>query len=70
MKKLLKESSLTNNLQKLKKDYNDAVIVFHQDFDGVLSGIAMREVLKNAGFKVVGAHVIQYGDKEFKKIKS
>ena len=70
MKKLLKESSLTNNLQKLKKDYNDAVIVFHQDFDGVLSGIAMREVLKNAGFKVVGAHVIQYGDKEWTLKKS
>ncbi len=70
MKKLLKESSLTNNLQKLKKDFKDAVIVFHQDFDGVLSGIAMREVLKAAGFKVVGAHVIQYGDKEWTLKKS
>ena len=70
MKKLLKESSLTHNLQKLKKDFKDAVIVFHQDFDGVLSGIAMREVLKAAGFEVVGAHVIQYGDKEWTLKKS
>ena len=70
MRKILKESSLTNNLQKLKKDFKDAVIVFHQDFDGVLSGIAMREVLKAAGFKVVGAHVIQYGDKEWTLKKS
>jgi hypothetical protein len=33
--------------------------------DGVTTAIAMKKYLENNGIKVVDAHVIQYGDKEF-----
>ena len=64
MKKLIKESGI-RDINALAKRYPKAEIYFHQDLDGVTTAIAMREYLENNGIKVVGAHVIQYGDKEF-----
>jgi hypothetical protein len=64
MKKLLKESGL-RDINKLAKRYPKAEIYFHQDLDGVTTALAMKNYLENNGIKVVGAHIIQYGDKEF-----
>lgn len=64
MKKLLKESGL-RDINKLAKRYPKAEIYFHQDLDGVTTALAMKNYLENNGIKVVDAHIIQYGDKEF-----
>jgi hypothetical protein len=64
MKKLINESGL-RDIKALAKRYPKAEIYFHQDLDGVTTAIAMKEYLKNNGIKVVGSHIIQYGDKEF-----
>jgi len=64
MKKLLKESGI-RDINALAKRYPKAEIYFHQDLDGVTTAIAMREYLESYGIKVVDAHIIQYGDKEF-----
>ena len=64
MKKLIKESGI-RDIKALAKRYPKAEIYFHQDLDGVTTAIAMRQYLENNGIKVVDAHVIQYGDKEF-----
>ena len=64
MKKLLKESGL-RDISALRKRYPKAEIYFHLDLDGVTTAIAMKKYLEDNGIKVVGAHTIQYGDKEF-----
>ena len=64
MKKLITESGL-RDIKALAKRYPKAEIYFHQDLDGVTTAIAMKQYLENNGIKVVGAHIIQYGDKEF-----
>ena len=64
MKKLIKESGI-RDIKALAKRYPKAEIYFHQDLDGVTTAIAMRQYLENNGIKVVDAHIIQYGDKEF-----
>jgi hypothetical protein len=64
MKRILKESGL-RDIRDLSKRYPKAEIYFHQDLDGVTTAIAMKHYLENNGIKVVDAHVIQYGDKEF-----
>ena len=64
MKKILKESGI-RDIKELSKRYPKAEIYFHQDLDGVTTAIAMKNYLENNGIKVVDAHVIQYGDKEF-----
>lgn len=64
MKRILKETGL-RNISALRKRYPKAEIYFHQDLDGVTTAIAMKKYLEDNGIKVVGAHVIQYGDKEF-----
>jgi hypothetical protein len=64
MKKLIKESGI-RDINKLAKRYSKAEIYFHQDLDGVTTAIAMKKYLEDNGIKVVDAHVIQYGDKEF-----
>ena len=63
-RKLIKESGL-RDISALRKRYPKAEIYFHQDLDGVTTAIAMKKYLEDNGIKVVGAHVIQYGDKEF-----
>ncbi len=64
MKKIIKESGI-QDINKIAKRYPKAEIYFHQDLDGVVSAIAMKEYLEKYGIKVVDTHVIQYGDKEF-----
>ena len=64
MRKLIKESGL-RDINALAKRYPKAEIYFHQDLDGVTTAIAMKQYLENNGIKVVDAHIIQYGDKEF-----
>lgn len=64
MKRILKESGL-RDIKDLSKRYPKAEIYFHQDLDGVTTAIAMKHYLENNGIKVVDAHIIQYGDKEF-----
>jgi len=64
MRKLIKESGL-RDINKLAKRYPKAEIYFHQDLDGVTTALAMKNYLENNGIKVVDAHIIQYGDKEF-----
>ena len=64
MKKILKETGL-RDIKALAKRYPKAEIYFHQDLDGVTTAIAMKRYLEDNGIDVVGAHIIQYGDKEF-----
>ena len=64
MRKVILESGL-KDISALKKRYPKAEIYFHLDLDGVTTAIAMRKYLEDNGIKVVGAHTIQYGDKEF-----
>ena len=63
-KKILSETGL-RDISALRKRYPKAEIYFHQDLDGVTTAIAMKKYLEANGINVVGAHVIQYGDKEF-----
>ena len=64
MKNLINESGI-RDITKLSQRYPKAEIYFHQDLDGVTTAIAMKNYLEQHGIKVVDAHVIQYGDKEF-----
>ena len=64
MRKILKETGL-RNISALRERYPKAEIYFHLDLDGVTTAIAMKKYLEDNGIKVVGAHTIQYGDKEF-----
>ena len=64
MKNLLKETGL-RDINNLAKRYPKSEIYFHQDLDGVTTAIAMKKYLEDNGIDVVGAHIIQYGDKEF-----
>ena len=61
---LLKESGI-RNIKALAERYPKAEIYFHQDTDGVTTALAMKNYLESYGIKVIGSHVIQYGDKEF-----
>jgi len=69
MKILIKESGI-RNINKLKKEFDDVIIVTHMDLDGVVSGIGMKYYFENQGFKVIDAQIIQYGDKEWSLKKS
>lgn len=64
MKKLIYETGI-RDIKNLSKRYPKAEIYFHQDLDGVTTAIAMKNYLEQHEIKVVDAHVIQYGDKEF-----
>ena len=64
MKKLISESGI-RDIKALAQRYPKAEIYFHQDLDGVTTALAMKNYLEQNGIKVIGAHVIQYGDKEF-----
>jgi hypothetical protein len=69
MKKLIKESGI-RDINKLKKMFNDVVIVTHQDLDGIVSAVGMKHYFENQGFNVIDAQIIQYGDKEWSLKKS
>jgi hypothetical protein len=64
MKRIISETGL-RNINALNKRYQKAEIYFHQDLDGVTTAIAMKKYLEDNGIDVIGAHIIQYGDKEF-----
>lgn len=64
MRRILKETGI-RDISALRKRYPKAEIYFHQDLDGVTTAIAMKKYLEDNGIDVVGAHIIQYGDKEF-----
>ena len=64
MKRIISETGI-RNISALKNRYKKAEIYFHQDLDGVTTAIAMKKYLEDNGIDVVGAHIIQYGDKEF-----
>ena len=63
-KTILIESGI-RDINKLSQQYDKAEIYFHQDLDGVVTAIGMKHYLENNGIRVVDAHIIQYGDKEF-----
>ena len=69
MRKLIKESGI-RDINKLKKMFNDVVIVSHQDLDGIVSAVGMKHYFENQGFNVIDAQIIQYGDKEWSLKKS
>lgn len=69
MKKIIKESGI-RNINKLKKEFNDVIIVSHMDLDGVVSAICMKYYFENQGFNVIDTQIIQYGDKEWSLKKS
>jgi hypothetical protein len=61
---ILHESGF-RNIKNIAKQYNKAKIFYHQDLDGITSGIAIREYLKQYNIKTIDAEMIQYGDKEY-----
>jgi hypothetical protein len=61
---MLNEGGL-RDINSLRKRYPKAEIYFHIDLDGVTTAIAMKKYLENNGIKVIDAHLIQYGEKEF-----
>ena len=61
---LLNEGGI-RDINKLADRYPKAEIYFHQDLDGVVSALGMKNYLESYGIEVIGSHVIQYGDKEF-----
>lgn len=63
-KTIIRESGI-RDINALAKRYPKAEIYFHQDLDGVTTALAMKKYLEDNGISVIGAHVIQYGDKEF-----
>ena len=69
LKKIILESGL-RDIKALSNRYKKAKIYFHQDLDGVTTGLSMKHYLEDNGIKVVDAEVIQYGDKEFAVKKS
>ena len=61
---ILDESGI-RNIRALTKTHKEAEIYFHQDLDGVTSALAIKTYLERYGIKIIDAHVIQYGDKEY-----
>ena len=57
------------NIKNIVKRYKSAHIAFHQDLDGITSGIVMREYLKQYGLKTTSVSDIQYGDLEYTQKK-
>ena len=65
MRKLIKESGI-RDINKLKKMFNDVVIVTHQDLDGIVSAVGMKHYFENQGFNVIDAQIAY--DNELKKL--
>lgn len=60
----LNESGIPN-IKKWSKAFDEAIIYFHVDLDGVTSAIGMKAYLESYGIKVVDAVTIQYGNMEY-----
>lgn len=52
-------------ITSIKKQYTKAIVVFHEDLDGVASAIAMIHYLKQYDIETIDVDQIQYGEKEF-----
>ena len=52
-------------IKTIGREYNEAIIYFHIDLDGVTSAIGMRSYLEKYGIKTIQAIRVQYGDQEF-----
>jgi len=61
----INEETGIRDITKTVAGYKEAEIYFHQDLDGVVSCIAMKEYLKRYGIKTVDVHIIQYGGMEY-----
>ena len=66
---LLKESGV-RNINKLRSLFDKVVIVTHQDLDGVISAIGMKNYFERYGFNVIDTQIIQYGSREWTLKKS
>jgi hypothetical protein len=60
----LKESGI-RDINKLAKEFKEAVIYFHMDLDGVTTAIGMKEYLAKYGIKTTETYHIQYGEREY-----
>jgi hypothetical protein len=69
MKKIIKESGI-KDINKLREEFDKVIIVTHQDFDGIASGLAIKKYFEDYGFKIVDVQIIQYGDREWSLKKS
>jgi hypothetical protein len=57
-----------SGIQRMKSavsGFENAEIFFHQDLDGVVTAIAMKEYLRRYNVRTVDAHIIQYGGQDF-----
>ena len=62
----IKEEVGMKNLKSITKGHKECEIWFHKDLDGVVSGISMKEFLKNYyQIKTIDCHTIQYGGLEY-----
>jgi len=68
-RRIISESGI-RNINKLRQEFDNVVIVTHQDLDGVVSGLAMKKYFEDYGFKIIDVQIIQYGDKEWSLKKS
>lgn len=63
---VINESGIRNIKNIIKKfPSKECELYIHVDLDGVTSGIAMKEYLKQYDIKTMDVHTIQYGSKEF-----
>jgi len=62
--KKLNESGI-RNMRKWSKHFKTATLYFHQDCDGVVSGLGLKNYVENNGIKVIEAIPINYGDMEW-----
>jgi hypothetical protein len=60
----LQESGI-RDINKLAKEFKEAIIYFHMDLDGVTTAIGMKEYLAKYGIKTTETHHIQYGEREY-----
>lgn len=65
LKEILITESGIRNIKKIAKENPLADLYFHMDLDGVTSAIAMKSYLERYGVRVVNAHHIQYGGREY-----
>lgn len=63
------ESGL-QNINQIAKDFDKAVIYFHEDLDGVTSAIGIRNYLKKYEINTINVIPIQYGPREYSVPKS
>lgn len=61
---IMNESGI-RKIKALAKQYKEATLYFHEDTDGVTTGIGMIAYLKSYGIKVTSATPINYGGKEY-----